>query len=464
MQRKVNKSFANQPHHIMYAIVDIETTGGHASGNGITEIAIVLHDGHQVTEKFHTLINPHQKIPVYITALTGINNAMVASAPSFEEVAQQIYDILGNHIFVAHNVNFDYSFVKHQLKSAGFEFNNPKLCTVRLGRKVFPGLPSYSLGNFCRSMGVVIEDRHRAMGDAAATAILFDKMLAADGQQHIDKMLKRTSGEQWLPLQLEKKVLDALPTGPGVYYFHNSKGKVIYVGKAINIKKRVSSHFTHNDPEKKRQHFLRLIANITFTSCASELHALVLESTEIRRLWPRYNYSQKQPLQKYALYSFEDNRGYIRLAIDKKKKNLRPLYQFNLLHEGQVMLRKMVEEFELHQKLCYIDPARLDENDLAFLDEPLYYNGRVKRALEALEIQLPTFAIVDDGVTASQKLCLLVERGSFWGMGYVNANELNDNVESLKQVLQPYADNDFIRNSIYSFAALYPEKKMALQA
>jgi DNA polymerase-3 subunit epsilon len=239
---------------------------------------------------------------------------------------------------------------------------------------------------------------------------------------------------------------------------------VIYVGKAINIKKRVSSHFTHNDPDKKRQHFLRLISNITATPCASELHALVLESTEIRRLWPRYNYSQKQPLQKYALYSFEDNRGYLRLAIDKKKKNLPALYQFNLLQEGQAMLRKMVEEFELHKKLCYIDPARFDENDIAFLDEPLYYNGKVKRALEALEIQLPTFAIVDDGTNPTEKLCLLVERGSFWGMGYVKETEFNANLETLKQVLQPYADNDFIRNSIYSFAELYPEKKLALQA
>jgi DNA polymerase-3 subunit epsilon len=167
-------------------------------------------------------------------------------------------------------------------------------------------------------------------------------------------------------------------------------------------------------------------------------------------------------LQKYALYSFEDNRGYLRLAIDKKKKNLPALYQFNLLQEGQAMLRKMVEEFELHKKLCYIDHARFDENDIAFLDEPLYYNGKVKRALEALEIQLPTFAIVDDGTNPTEKLCLLVERGSFWGMGYVKETEFNANLETLKQVLQPYADNDFIRNSIYSFAELHPEKKLAL--
>jgi DNA polymerase-3 subunit epsilon len=447
----------------MYAIVDIETTGGHAAGNGITEIAVYIHDGQGVVDEFHTLINPQQKIPLYITALTGISNAMVASAPAFEEVADKIYALLTDQVFVAHNVNFDYSFVKHHLKKSGYELNAKKICTVRLGRKVFPGLTSYSLGNLCRTVGVEIENRHRAMGDAKATVILFEKMIKEGAQLHIDLMLKKTSAEQWLPLQLDKAVIAGLPSKPGVYYFHNSKGKVIYVGKAVNIKKRVSSHFTQNDGEKKRQNFLRLISNITYTECANELHALVLESTEIKRLWPKYNYSQKQPALKYGLYSFEDNRGYIRLAIDRKKKNGRALYYFNMLHEGQVLLRKMVEEFELDMKLCYLDKSPINEKDLEFLDAPLYYNGKIKKALEALEEQLPTFAIVDDGLSKSEKLCMLVERGCFWGMGYIKAGKTPKDIYSLKELLNPYADNDFIRNSIYSYAEAHPAKKILLQ-
>ncbi|MFZ4768742.1 MAG: exonuclease domain-containing protein [Ferruginibacter sp.] len=447
----------------MYAIVDIETTGGHASGNGITEIAVCIHDGTRIVETFHSLVNPNQNIPIYITALTGINNAMVASAPRFEDIAEKIHLLLDDQIFVAHNVNFDYSFVKHQLKNSGYELNSKKLCTVRLGRKVFPGLPSYSLGNLCRSLDVAIENRHRAMGDAKATVILFEKMLDEGAQEHIDKMLKKTSAEQWLPLNLDKAVIASLPAKPGVYYFHNLKGKIIYVGKAINIKKRVSSHFTQNDGEKKRQHFLRMVANITFTACANELHALVLESAEIKRLWPKYNYSQKQPAQKYGLYSFEDNRGYIRLAIDKKKKNLRALYHFNMLHEGLVLLRKMAEEFELDMKLCYLDKTPLTEKDMEFLDAPLYYNGKIKKAMEALEEQLPTFAIVDEGLNKSEKLCMLVERGSFWGMGYIKSGKTPKDIYSLKELLEPYADNDFIRNSIYSFAEANPTKKILLE-
>ena len=447
----------------MYAIVDIETTGGHASANGITEIAIYVHDGSKVTRHFKTLINPGQKIPLYITALTGISNAMVATAPLFDEKAQEIYDILNENIFIAHNVNFDFSFIKHQLKTCGYELNVKKLCTVRLGRKIYPGLPSYSLGNLCRHLRINIEDRHRADGDAKATVILFEKLLQQGAGIHIDAMLKKSSSEQWLPMHLEKKEIQQLPALPGVYYFHNAKGKVIYVGKAINIRKRVSSHFTHNDAAKKRQHFLRHVHKITHTVCANELQALVLESTEIKRLWPKYNDSQKQPAQKYGLYCFEDNRGYMRLAIDKKKKHFPAVYHFNLLHEGLVLLKNMADEFELNPKLCYLDKTILSEKDVEFLDPPAKYNGKVKLALQALEKQLPTFVIVDEGLTKEEKLYLLIERGSFWGMGYLSAKERIKNLFELKEKIAPYADNDFIRNSIYSYAAANPSKRIFLE-
>lgn len=446
----------------MYAIVDIETTGGHASANGITEIAIHVHDGERVIQRFTTLINPEKRVPDFITALTGISNAMVATAPLFEDVAQKIYDLLSENVFIAHNVNFDYSFIYHHLKKCGFELNVKKLCTVRLSRKIFPGLQSYSLGKLCSALGIAIDGRHRADGDARATVMVFDKILAEGGLTHIDKMLKRTSSEQWLPVQLDKHKIDALPPAPGVYYFHDQKGKIIYVGKAINIRKRVSSHFTHNDAGNRRQNFLRLVSDISFKECANELHALVLESTEIKRLWPKYNYSQKQPAQKYGLYTFEDGRGYLRIAIDKKKKNFPAAYTFNLLHEGQVLLRNMIEEFDLHHKLCYIDKTPFTESDISHTAEPYLYNNKVKNALQSLEEQLPTFALIDEGKSENENLCFLIERGNFWGMGYISATAKPQSIHELKETLQPYADNDFIRNSIYSYAEANPEKKILL--
>ena len=446
----------------MYAITDIETTGGYAASHGITEIAVYIHDGNKVVKHFETLINPQQNIPRYITALTGIDNDMVAGAPTFDEVADTLYDIFSNNIFVAHNVNFDFSFIKHHLKNSGYDLTAKKLCTVRLGRKIFPGLPSYSLGNLCRSLHINIQNRHRAGGDAKATVSLFEHYLANNGEVFINEMLKKSSKDQWLPLHLDKKEIDTLPAKPGVYYFHNSKDKIIYVGKAINIKKRVSSHFTHNDADRKRQNFLRNIHKVTYRECASELEALVFESTEIKRIWPLYNRSQKQPLQKYALYLFEDARGYLRLAIDKKKKNLQALYIFNLLHEGLVLLKNMVDEFELNAKLCFLDKTAFTKTDYEFLDPPSVYNGKIKRAVEALNEQLPTFALVDNGITPEEQLCLLIERGSFWGMGYIPKQTKIKTAGDVKDFLNPYADNDYIRNSIYAFAEANPEKKVLL--
>ena len=447
----------------MYAIVDIETTGGYASANGITEIAVYLHNGKRVIKHFETLINPVQTIPRYITALTGINNDMVADAPVFNDIAGTLHGILSDNIFIAHSVNFDYSFVKHQLQAAGYELKAKKICTVRLGRKVFPGLPSYSLGNLCRSLDIAVENRHRAGGDAAATVKLFEHLLANGAQSHIDQMLKRSSAEQWLPLHLTKADIAALPSKPGVYYFHNCKNKVIYVGKAINIKKRVSSHFTQNDPDPKRQHLLRNVHKVSFARCASELEALVLESAEIERLWPKFNVSQKQPVKRYGLYRFEDSRGYLRLAIDIKKRNIPVLYRFNFLPEGMTLLKKMAAEFELNEKLCFIDKTAFSDSDRDCLEPPVTYNAKVNRALEALDRQLPTFAVVDEGLKNKERLCMLVERGSFWGMGYIPDSTKLLSAAELKLLLNPYADNDYIRNSIYSFAAANPQKKITLR-
>ena len=155
----------------MYAIVDIETTGGYAAANGIIEISIKIFDGREIVEEFETLINPYQAIPKYIQAFTGITNEMVQDAPGFEEVAEKVFTYLQGNIFVAHNVNFDYSFIKSHLEYYGYSFTAKKICTVRLARQIFPGYPSYSLGNLCTSLGIDLTNRHRAGGDAAATVI-----------------------------------------------------------------------------------------------------------------------------------------------------------------------------------------------------------------------------------------------------------------------------------------------------
>src|SRR5690606_26375562 len=336
-----------------YAIVDIETTGGFAAGSGITEIAIHIHDGTAVIQTYETLVNPQRPIPLYITALTGIDNGMVEDSPLFSDIAERVYELLSGRVFVAHNVNFDYSFIKHHLGEAGYAVDLPRLCTVRLGRKCWPGLPSYSLGKLCRSLSIPLRNEHRAGGDAEATAVLFSRILASpEGRAALETALKRTKGEQTLPPHLPKADIDALPRSAGVYYFHDKKGKVIYVGKAKDLRKRVTSHFTGSNPRPQRQHFLRSIHSVTFERCGTELMALLLEAAEIKRLWPLYNRAMKRFEPAYALYSYEDQQGYIRLAVDKRRKHQAALYTFDRQIEGINMLHRLAVEYGLCPRLC----------------------------------------------------------------------------------------------------------------
>ncbi|MGN6641319.1 MAG: exonuclease domain-containing protein [Mucilaginibacter sp.] len=451
----------------MYAIVDIETTGGHASANGITEVAICVYDGKRITQRYSTLVNPKRNIPVYIRALTGITNEMVQDAPVFEDVAADIYHLLHGNIFVAHNVNFDYSFIKYHLAASGYDLQCNKLCTVRLGRKIMPGLPSYSLGKLCHYLGIENESRHRAMGDAEATTTLFSLLLEKDTENHIQQALKHRSKEQVLPPNLPKSDIDQLPFAPGVYYFHDEKGKVIYVGKARNVKKRVCSHFSGNNPNLQRQEFLRNIHRISHQDCGTELFAFILEAIEIKRLWPKYNRSLKRFEHAYGLYAFEDQRGYLRLAVDKRRKLTTPLYTCNSILDGRNLLTRLVDEYELCPKLCFLQTntgtcigTNGEQCACEGFETAEIYNQKVQLAINDLKEALPTFAIRDEGRRNDEHSCILIEKGHFYGMGYISQYFDVDNLDQLKTFLTPYQGNDYIRNMISNYAIKYPERKM----
>ncbi|MFT4019783.1 MAG: exonuclease domain-containing protein [Agriterribacter sp.] len=446
---------------VIYAIVDIETTGGYASAGSITEVAVYVHDGEKVIDSFETLVNPRQPIPLFIQSMTGITNEMVADAPVFEAIAPQVFELLNDKVFVAHNVNFDFSFLNSALQSCGYHLNIKKLCTVRLTRKIFTGLPSYSLGNICRSLEIPITNRHRAAGDAMATVFLFERLLKNDRQSYIYQFLKKSSKEQYLPLYLPKEQIEQLPRKPGVYYFRDKKGKVIYVGKAKSLKSRVSSHFTHNGTGRQKQEFIRNVHHISYQLCGTELMAAVLEETEIKKLWPIYNTSRKQIDFQYGLYVFEDQKGYARLAIERKRKHLRPVYTFGLMWEGYRLLWNMVERHQLSPKLCFLDKTKEMDKMQDVDDEPEIYNKRVEAALQTLHDELPTFAVIGDGIEPDQYSCLLIERGRFYGMGYISKEMKVKKLSTIKKILTPYIDNDFIRDMIYRYAEAYPEKRIS---
>jgi len=459
-------TFDLRPSLVMYAIVDIETTGGYASANGIIELSIQIFDGEKVTEHYETLVNPNQAIPKYIQAFTGITNEMVAGAPQFEEIAEKVYTLLQGNIFVAHNVNFDYSFLKSHLEYYGYTLNAKKLCTIRLSRQLFPGLPSYSLGNLCHSLGIDIQNRHRAGGDAAATVLLFKQLLQNDRDNFIHTALHRSSKEQVLPPNVPQRDFDALPKCPGVYYFHDQKGKVIYVGKAKNIRSRVNSHFSNNSDSKQKQNFLRNTYAISFQPTATELMAAILESAEIKRLWPVYNTSQKRIEDIFGIFVYEDQNGYMRLAIEKRRKSSNPIYTFHYKVDGHGVMRKLMKEFSLCPKLCFMQTSQescvgiLEAHCLGACERkeaPEDYNQRVLQAIASLT-KKPSYVVLDSGLTEDEISCIMVVRGSFFGMGYLPKNLQHISEDTVKDYVKPYKENSTIRTLLNNFLSSFPNK------
>ncbi|WP_294825237.1 exonuclease domain-containing protein [uncultured Flavobacterium sp.] len=450
-----------------YAIVDIETTGGNASGSRITEIAVLLHDGTSITGRWETLINPQKEIPAPIFALTGISNEMVRHAPIFDDIAEELYQMLDGRIFVAHNVNFDYSFIRHQLEESGLKWTAPKLCTVRAARKIRPGLRSYSLGNLCNSLGIMLENRHRAGGDADATAILFSRLLEWDSEGEIGKMVKKSAPDQRLPPNLPPEDFQKLPEKPGVYYFYNAERKVVYVGKAVNLKKRVASHFTGHNIKPQRQNFLRDIYGISFEVCATELMALLLECSEIKNLWPAYNTALKRFEPKYGLYDYEARNGYRYLAVGKIGKFQKCLEVFTHEYEGINLLRSLAVDFGIDHRLCKYGAqgdgeshVRVDHSGLPCVEE---HNRQVEIALDHYLGSRPSFAILDKGRIPDERSCIWVENGHFYGMGYIAADIGFTEPSELREYVTPYRSNHYMMQVIYSFAQKYPGRVISFK-
>lgn len=444
----------------MYAIVDIETTGGFAENHRITEIAIYHHDGMRVTEKFHSLINPGRAIPHYITGLTGITTEMVLDAPPFDQVAHDVYKQLEGKVFVAHNAHFDYSFLKKEFEQVGIPWHSKKLCTVRLSRKIIPGLRSYSLGSLAESLGIQIPNRHRAGGDAEATTKIFDQLLIRDRDGYILKSLKRNSGETILPPNLAKEEFDKLPAKPGVYYFRDAHGHVIYVGKAINIKKRIAGHFTGDAREWSRSKIRNEIHHISYELTGNELIALILESQEIRKLWPKYNQAQKYRVEEWGIFDYEDRNGYLRFSVNVVSRGSRPLIRFSSKGEAWNFLWEKVRDFDLCPKLSGLQVAK----GLCFdyqsgechgacmgIESVRKYNKRIEKAIRAFKEDGETVAIIGRGRSMDENSLVLIEKGNYLGFGFIDREVAITDFESARNYIRPSVETPTVQHLINSY-------------
>ncbi|WP_353083648.1 exonuclease domain-containing protein [Flavobacterium sp.] len=441
----------------MYAILDIETTGGQFNEEGITEIAIYKYDGYDIVDQFISLVNPEKPIQPFVVKLTGINNAMLRSAPKFYEVAKRIIEITDDCILVAHNTSFDYRILRTEFNRLGYDFIKPTLCTVELAKKLIPEQPSYSLGKLVRALGIPMSDRHRASGDALATVKLFQLLLAKDSEKEIVIGLIKAEIKSGLSPKL-LDIVESLPNKTGIYYIHNEKGDLIYIGKSKNIKKRVNQHFTgKNNKSKKIQ---AQVFTVTYEETGSELVALLKESEEIKINKPIHNRAQRKSIFQWALYEVLDDKGYLNLKLQKADGRKKEITSYTTLQEGKNSLFRITEKYNLCQKLnglyetqngCF--QHKINECNGACLGKETseVYNERVEEFLNEMSFNNQNRIIVDRGRKINERSAVLIENGIYKGYCFFDLNYQITNMEVFKNILIPMQNNRDTRTIIQGY-------------
>lgn len=455
----------------MYAVIDVETTGGQPAQDSIIEVAIRIHDGNQIVKRYETLVNPGRPIPYFITQLTGIHDGMVKDAPKFYEVAKDIVELTEGMIFVAHNVRFDYSFFKKEFSSLGFNYQRKTLCTVRLSRQMIPGLPSYSLGKLCRSIGIELNDRHRAAGDAEATALLLDRIIKQNDPDSISSFINGEIKASMIPPGLDRRIIEDLPEQTGIYYFYDAAGNVIYVGKSTNIRKRVISHFTVDLKKKNAIEFKNSIADISYELTGSELIALLYENDEIKKLKPVHNRALKRTNFGYGLFSFVDKNGFINFKVEKLSEESDPILPITNQMSGKSMLMKLVDKYRLCEKFCGVNVkgsacfnVRLKKCDGACYGNETVeeYNKKALEVIEKYSFKHKNFFILGPGRHDQEQSVVGIENGRYIGFGYLDKSLSYNSPVDLLDCLTHYNDNRDARQIIRTYFPKVPSSRIIL--
>lgn len=442
----------------MYAILDIETTGGQYNEEGITEIAIYKYDGHEIVDQFISLINPEKPIQPFVVKLTGINNAMLRSAPKFYDVAKRIVEITQGCIIVAHNAQFDYRILRTEFERLGYDYERQSLCTVELSQRLMPEQKSHSLGKLVRALGIPMSDRHRATGDALATVQLFKMLLAKDVEKEIIKGLIKSNVQKDISPKLFD-LLDGIPSVTGLYYIYKENGDLIYIGKSNNIKKRLNQHFTGTSRKAKR--LQRDVFTINYEETGSELIALLKECQEIKANKPAQNRALKKMVFPYSLYNEKNKDGYICLMVKKTDGRKKEIISFASTNEAKNALFKIVDKYKLCQKLSGLDttaksacfPYKMEECYGACIgkEAPEEYNKRVTEFINHNSFNHQNMIIIDKGRTIEEHSAVLIEKGVYKGYAFFNLNYQITNPQILKNILVPMEHNRDVKNIIQGY-------------
>lgn len=410
----------------MFAVVDIETTGGNPTTEKIIEIAILIFDGQKILQEYSTLINPEKTISPFISTFTGITNHMVKDAPKFEDVANKIMEMTQGHIFVAHNVKFDYHFIKHEFKKLDINYTRNTLDTVQMSRKTFPQYRSHSLGNICRDLGIAIDNRHRALGDAKATTLLLKKIIEQYNGNFLEEVTQDSTKKLFLPTKLNPKKLENLSEEAGVIYFYNEQKEVISIQSAKNIKEHIHKLYKDKPFDKYKKLLHQETHDIDFEITGNELLAILLCEDYTQTWLPKYNKIQKQYSFSVGIFADIDDEGYYKLSIKLLDNEEEPIIKFTSKLKAERMLNQILNASRLGPIFKKIDSK-------------LHYNQRLEAILSKYKYPSNHFFIILSGRSGKEKCAINVTNGNlvgytFYEPSYIkNVQELLDNLKPIKE-------------------------------
>jgi len=370
--------------------------------------------------------------------------------PGFFEIARNIVELTEGRTFVAHNARFDYSFIREEFKSLGFNYKRNIIDTVALSRKLIPGHKSYSLGNICRDLRISINGRHRASGDALATVKLFEILMKKDREINGNKalLMKNTKVSKLNP-KLDINKVDRIPDVPGIYYFYNENGDLIYIGKSRNLQQRINTHLSNNTTNRSME-MRDQIADIDWEATGSELIALLKESSEIKLNKPVYNRLQRRSGFQWGIYSFPDENGYINFRYGQINNDDIPVSVFTSKEKTRSKLISLVEMYQLCQKLsglyetdgaCFHHQVGLCKGACCGKESAAEYNERALKAGEEFIFTTRNFFIIDKGRDDEERCAVKIVNGKYSGWGYFNINDMGFGLSAVHDCIKKSVDN-----------------------
>ena len=430
----------------MYAILDIETTGGDYDQEGITEIAIYQYDGYKITDQFCSLINPKKQIQPFVKKLTGINEKMLRNAPVFFEVAKRIVEITKDCIIVAHNAAFDYRILKTEFKRLGYAYERKTICTINLSKELLPDQKVFSLGKLASNLGIPFSERHRAFGDAQATLKLFELLIEKDVGKNIirehTKILKNNkTPKRYL------KIIDKLPSKMGIYYVLDADNEIIYIGKSKNIKQSVIQDLTASN--KKSIIIQNKISKVSFSISGGELITHLKQQNEIKINRPKLNGPAKYRIYPIGI-RIDKTKTYHSVTVEQVKKNFEYLSVFKNKNLAEKAVLILTDEFKIQLKNSNSKNSH-NNNTIQKRDSSKQHNKKIMELCKSFSYPFSDFLLTENGRKQGEFTFILIKNYQFKGYGYF---ELYHQIKSMSQIvsrLVSMEENNDVKKLIHNF-------------